>query len=212
MEYGMAYIYTLDGVRDQLNDLKKLYESGHMKYCTNYIPIRLVAIIEQFCRVAYKHNNTKHGWRYRPVAMPILIDIFQQFKPDIKYAEFDSRIREYRAQKSAKLQASTGDCLNFKSAKDVCELVKFILGEANNDTVEWIHLCMLSFQNLKDIKDKLGVSFPAQVNERCNKLFGIRHAVAHTTSDHQVGQDAFAMVDSMFDAITTEVGVDLGDE
>ena len=189
--------YTMIEIRDSFNNLRTLYESGRMDHCTNYISIRLVTLIEQFCRVVYKQGQAKYDWDYRPVSLPILVDVFQRFKPDIKDCEF--KIRMYRTHVG--LQTGTDDVIRLRSDDDVYNLVKSVLNEPNQEVFEWIRLYMLSFQSLKSIKDALEVSFPPLMNMECNKLFSIRHAVAHTMSDHQVSRNVFVMVDSMLHMI-----------
>ena len=189
--------YTLIEIRDSFNNLRTSYESGRMDHCTNYIPIRLVTLIEQFCRVVHKQGQAKYDWDYRPVSLPILVDVFQRFKPDIKDCEF--KIRMYRTHAGS--QTGTDDVIRLRSDDDVCNLVESVLSEPNQEVFEWIRLYMLSFQSLKSIKDELEVSFPQLMNVECNKLFSIRHAVAHTMSDHQVSRSMFVMVDSLLHMI-----------
>ena len=81
--------YTLKEVWDSFKDLENSYASGRMDSCSNYITIRLVTLIEQFCRVAYKHRNLAYNWKQtQPVAMPILVDVFQRFSPGINRSQY----------------------------------------------------------------------------------------------------------------------------
>lgn len=189
--------YTLIEIRDSLNNLRISYESGHMDHCTNYIPIRLVTLIEQFCRIVHKQGRAKYDWDYRPVSLPILVGVFKRFKPDIKDCEF--KIRMYRTHDGSQTEAD--GIIRLRSDDDVCNMVESVLNEPNQEVFEWIRLYMLSFQSLKSIKDKLEVSFPPLMNVECNKLFSMRHAAAHTLSDHQVSRSMFVMVDSMLHMI-----------
>ncbi len=62
---------------------------------------------------------------------------------------------------------------------------------------------MLSFQNLKSIRDKLEMEFSPDVAMQCNELFGTRHAATHTLSDHQVNNATFAVVEKLLRLINS---------
>lgn len=194
--------HTLDEVWSSFWDLKKSYESEDMALCANYIPIRLVTIIEQFCRVTFKRRKLtyKKEWSSSPIAVPILADVFCRVDPGIKRDECEDRIREYRDR----INKSTDGGIRLKSDGEVCRLVECVLEEQNAEATEWIRLYTLSFQNLKSIKDRLDVGITREVGERCDELFGIRHAAAHTLSDRRVGNAAFATVESLLILINAE--------
>ena len=195
---GTSAGYTWKEVRDSFTDLKTAYDSGSMTHCTNYIPIRLVTLIEQFCRVAYKQRRLKYNWKPAPppVTTHILIDIFQRFCPNIKYTDCELGIRMY-----GNLNYPHDDKVRLKSDADVQELVTTVLGRAHPDAAEWICLCMLSFQNVKSIKNKLNVLLSPGQEAKLNELFGRRHTVVHTLSDRQAGKAAFDVVESLFTLI-----------
>lgn len=191
--------HTLDEVWDSFGDLKDSYESGSMAPCANYVQIRLVAIIEQFCRVTYKRRKLKYDWKQNPprIAIQILVDIFQRFDPDIKRNECENAIWEYVDRGDRNMDAG----IHLKSDVEVRGLVKNVLKKQNSDAAEWIRLYMLSFQSLKSIRDKLGVGLPPKMAMQCNELFGMRHAATHTLSDHQVNNTTFDVVERLLHLI-----------
>lgn len=192
--------YTLKEVWDSFNDLKAMYESGRMTSCDNYITIRLVTVIEQFCRVVYKHRRLEYDWKQAPpsIAIHILADIFQKFDPNIEYDECELRIRLYGKHSDKSVDSR----IRLKSDIEVQSLVKTVLKKQNQDAVEWIRLYMLSFQSVKSIKDKPGVPFLTKdLHNDLNNLFGRRNVAVHTLSDNQVDKLAFTTVELLFTLI-----------
>ena len=193
--------HTRDEVWSSFRNLKELHESECMAPCASYIPIRLVTIIEQFCRVTFKRRKLTYEkeWSASPIAVPILVDVLCRFDPDIKRGECENRIREYRRR----VNKSTDGGIRLKSDNEVCRLVESVLEEQNAEAAEWIRLYTLSFQNLRSIKDKLDVGITREMGERCDELFGMRHAAAHTLSDRRVGNAAFATAKALLKLINT---------
>lgn len=193
--------HTLDEVWYSFRELRDSYESWNMAPCANYVPIRLVTIIEQFCRVTYKRRQLTYDWKQSlsPIAIQILVDIFQRFVPDIKRDECKIRIRKYGNRSGKSVDGS----VRLKSDAEVCNLVETVLKKQNPDAAEWIRLYMLSFQNLKSIRDKLEMEFSPDVAMQCNELFGTRHAATHTLSDHQVNNATFAVVEKLLRLINS---------
>lgn len=190
--------YTVEEVRKSLKDLKKSHEDGCMEHCGNYVTIRLVTLIEQFCRIVYRRRRLKYDWKKSPrITIQILVDVFQRFKPGIEHDECEHKIRLFGARNGENIDGR----IRLKSDNEVRDLVKAVLGKHNSDAEEWIRLYMLSFQSVKSIKTKLSVSFSlTQIND-LNKLFGKRNAAVHASSDTQVDESAFGMVESLLKLI-----------
>ncbi len=195
--------YTLEEVRGSLNDLRVSHESGRMEHCANYVTIRLVTLIEQFCRIAYRRRHLEYDWKQAPppVTIQILVDVFRRFDPGLKHEECELKIRLFgnRNDKSADGK------IRLKSDDEVRGLVRTVLKKQDPDVEEWIRLYTLSFQSVKSIKDRLGVSFTQEQHRDINELFGRRNTVVHTPSDRQVNESTFAMVESLFLLIDNEV-------
>ncbi len=156
--------------------MKGLRESEDIVPCANYIPIRLVTTMEQVCRVTFKRRRLtyKKEWSPPHIAVPILADVFCRVDPSIKSDECEDGIREYRCR----VNKSTDGGIRLKSNGEVYRLAECVLKKQNAEAAEWIRLYTLSFQNLKSIKDKLGTGITREIGERCDELFGMRHAAA----------------------------------
>lgn len=200
---GVPPGYTPDEVWDSLRDLKASYRSGHMVHCSNYVTIRLVTLIEQFCRIVYRRRCLEYDWKQAPppITIQILVDVFRRFKPDINHEKCEFKIRLYGSRSNR----GTDDKIRLKSNDEVRDLVKTVLGKQDPDAEEWIRLYMLSFQSVKSIKDRLGVLFTEEQHRGINELFGRRNTVVHTPSDRQVNKSTFVMVESLFQLIDSEV-------
>lgn len=199
------HTHTLEGVRDSFKCLKESYESNNMTHCTNYVTIRLVTLIEQFCRIAYRGSMSECDWKSQTpprIAIQILVDVFRLFNPDIEYEKCEFEIRRYG--RNSKKDTDRGS-IHLKTDTEVRSLVRDVLGKEDADTVEWILLYMMSLQNVKSIKDRLDVSFSREDEEALNRLFGQRNAVVHTPFDQQADRTAFDVVDTLFSVIESSV-------
>lgn len=195
--------YTMEEVWGSLKDLKELHEAGRMGYCANYVTIRLVTLIEQFCRITYRRRRLKFNWKEAPppITIQILVDVFRRFDPGIRHAECELIIRLFGVRNGKSVDGK----IRLKSDDEVRDLVETVLGKHDPDAEEWIRLYMLSFQNVKSIKDRLGVSFTQEQDRGLNRLFSRRNAVVHTPSDLQVDKAAFPLVESLFTLIDATV-------
>lgn len=202
--------HTHEEVLHSFNNLRESYESDNMVNCNNYITIRLVTLIEQFCRVTYKQLKPEYDKKNkRYIAVQILIDIFKKFDPNIKPDECDIKIRQWYRNRNGKDHDKDNDNSRNEGAdgsiqlnyNETQKLVEIVLKKQNLEAVEWILLYMLSFQSVKNIKNMLGVSFTTEQHKKLNNLFGSRHAVVHTISDRRACENMFIMVKLLFDQI-----------
>lgn len=161
-----------------------------------------MTLIEQFCRITYKRRSLEYDWRQAPppVTIQILVDVFRRFDPSIKYDECELSIRLY----GNLIGKSADGKIRLKSDDEVRDLVRTVLKKQDPDVEEWIRLYTLSFQSVKIIKDRLGVSFTQEQHRDINELFSRRNTVVHTPSDRQVSMSTFAMVESLFLLIDNE--------
>lgn len=200
---GAVANHTLDDVWRKFHELRDLHESGSNDACLSYGTVRLVTLLEQFCRIEHHQRRLKllpqqpRQWNYLP-SVQVLVDVFQMFDAKINRKKCEDKIRLYGRNHSM-----TDDRVPIKSDKEAQCLANTILPQCDKSVVEWMWLYTLSFQKARVIKKYFSsVMFTKAQHRDLNRLFGRRNAVVHTMSEHPADKADFGLVESLFEMIS----------
>ena len=200
---GAVVNHTLDDVWKKFDELKASHESGSNDACLSYGTVRLVTLLEQFCRIEHHQHRLKllpqqpRQWKYLP-SIQVLADVFQMFDAKISRKECEDKIRLY-----GKNHNMIDDRVPIGSDKEARCLANAILPQYDESVVEWMWLYTLSFQRAGTItKCFRDVTFTKAQHRDLNRLFGRRNAVVHTMSEHPADKADFGLVESLFEMIS----------
>ena len=201
--------YTLLGVKNELCQLSASL-SDSTKECKNYIPVRLVTIIEQFFRVMIvlgRIDRRPDIWN--PVSVSTLISIFEHCgKPQSIDDNYGETIRVFCKgdDKRCKYDTKTN---NVRFLKDHCaaidDLVLGVLKEPNPNVSKWINAQTQSFQNVKAIECYAANFLDTKKVKQYMELFDTRHNLVHTLNGVRFdASGCFDLVEELFAAVESE--------
>ena len=213
---GNRTLYTLDGVEKELDALKNALDDDLTSICKNYVPIRLVTIIEQFFRIMKKqgkfgsidvyHVSLKSKKVPKPISLSILTDIFVHHgnRTEIKSDAYKESIQNFCDDKNnnCKFDAVTYN-IEFSEDADIKKMVEdVLLGEYSQNIFEWIAVHTHSFQTARVIKRHAGDLLDDDgALEKYTRLFDARHSMVHTLSSRTLDNPWFDLVKDLFNAI-----------
>ena len=207
-------LYTLDGVEKELDALKNALDDDLTSICKNYVPIRLVTIIEQFFRIMKKQGKFGSIDVYhvgpkkvpKPISLSILTDIFVHHgnRIEIKSDAYKEGIQNFCDDKNnnCKFDAVTYN-IEFSEDADIKKMVEdVLLGEYSQNIFEWIAVHTHSFQTARVIKKHAGdLLDDDDALEKYTRLFDARHSMVHTLSSRTLDNQWFDLVKDLFNAI-----------
>lgn len=210
----MSQLHTILEVRNELDKLKNSVDEGLTKECTNYIPIRLVTLIEQFFRIMIKTNRLESKknescdrFPQSEISISTLNELFKQYnnqKPfedqdyseDIRiYCSNDTNSNNYPKYNKNK------NSIKFKNIKQIDCLVKDVLGEENKNLSDWIYVHTQTFQSVQSIESYSKI-FTGNVRKEYICLFDTRHNLVHTLGERSFDKYGyFDLVQDLFNDV-----------
>lgn len=94
---GMLAGHALDDVLDDFDKLKASYASSDNDHCSRYDVVRLVTLLEQFCRIECQRRGScsNHQWKKHRPSVHVLVDVFQMFDAKINRKKCEAGILLY---------------------------------------------------------------------------------------------------------------------
>lgn len=191
-----------------------------MHECKNYVPIRLVTIIEQFFRIMKKMDrigaiDVQHitlkslRSKPKPVSLSILVDIFVHHgnEPKIGSDDYEESIHNFcdDASNNCRFNTMTYN-VEFNDVANIEKLIRYVLlGTYSQDIFDWIAVHTYSFQSVSAIKNYAGNLFnDSNTLEKYTRLFDARHSMVHTLGNRDPDIQWFDLVKDLFKKVKTE--------
>ena len=199
---------------NELGRLKKLYLNENSECDENYVPIRLVTIIEHFFRTLLKRRLVNEP-KFKPkitINYHLLLNSLNTAiqkcvdNDTVPESSLDEAIDRY-ANKNA-MQA-VPDRIEFDNAWVLDYLIEDVCGHYWWHGIrEDIQASSVSFQNTHSIKEHFKAVFDVVDEEKYHKFFNIRHTLVHTLNAPDITiDDYFEMAeDLMLTALEQENG------
>lgn len=172
---------------------------------TNYIPIHIVTIIEQFLRVMIKKGRIKHKGRISVISISTLVAVFEDIynhnlRDEPNHAE---NIRVFCISNDKCRYNPINNNVIFKNTMVIGELVEYVLGMKDKDVAEWLELYCYSFQNIGVIEPYVGTLFEDKdITTKYMMMFDTRHNLVHTLNKLKFNKkEYFNMVRTLFKKI-----------
>ena len=207
----------MDGIKNEVYRIKEAVQDGSTQECRNYIPIRLVTIIEQFFRVMIVDGRiSKRTNASGSVSVSTLVDILEHFRgPQLSddYGEiidedYGEAIRVFcREDNGCRYNEERVDVKFPKGPNMVIdELVSYVLGKSNAKASKWVGANTQSFQNVGVIRQYTGNFLdPPDMTKRYKQLFDTRHNLVHTLVDREFDiKHYFDLVERLFEVVERE--------
>lgn len=200
-------IYALDDVKNEFRRFKNtVIKDGSMQDCANYVPIRLVTIIEQFFRAMMiegkiRRRDSVDSW----VSVSTLVDIFEyhkkpQLNDDGSIYDYAGEIAVFCDRDNRCDYDDRKNSVILQNVGAIEDLVSSILGPENADVSKWIEAYTQSFQSVRAI-EKYAKDFfdKKEIREDYSALFDTRHNLVHTLSGRSFNASHYLdLVDKLF--------------
>ena len=212
--------YTLAGVFNELARFKKSIDNNTTHECENYVPIRLVTIIEQFFRVMMKLGRLgritvrkqkdlkKKVWVPKAISITTLVDIFvhNDTRKMIETEDYEEFITQFCDDQSNNCEFNTMTYnVEFNDETEIKKLVEYVLPSYDHDIFEWIAVHTHSFQSPQAIKQYAGTLFDDDATaEKYSQLFDTRHIAVHTFNGKPLDPNWFNLVSDLFVVVEKE--------
>ena len=202
---GKSHVFLLSDVKKEFERFESAVLANSTQECKNYIPIRLVTIVEQFFRAMIATGKIhKHGPADKWISTSTLVDICEYHgKPQTPNDDYADAIRVFCKKSSRCNYNEETNSVSFDNEGVIVDLISRVLDKENPKVKKWIVAYTQSFQSVNAIAPYAkSLLSDTNVREKYSLLFDTRHNLVHTLNERSLTiHDYFDMVKRLFTSV-----------